>query len=59
MTVIQDAEHELTPSPILLTNSGSSLGQRTWWRSPAVNGRSDHRGPVDVDHTDEEHPLEI
>jgi hypothetical protein len=53
MIVIQGAAHELTPSPILLRNSGSSLGQHTWWRSPEVKGAAPRHSPVDVDHTDE------
>jgi hypothetical protein len=48
MTVIQGVAHELTPSPILLVNSGSSLDQHTWWRSPAIYGSNDG-GPVHVD----------
>jgi hypothetical protein len=36
-------------------NSWSSLGQYTWWRSPADNGSDDRGGPVDIEHADEEH----
>jgi hypothetical protein len=56
MTVILGVAHELTPSPILLMNSGSSLRQHTWWRSPAVDGSNDRGGPVDIDYPDAEHP---
>jgi hypothetical protein len=36
-------------------NSESSFGQRTWWRSPVVNGSNDRGGPVDIGQPDEEH----
>jgi hypothetical protein len=49
VTVIWGAAHEVIPPPRLLMNSWSSLGQYTWWRSPADNG-SDDRGPVDIAH---------